>query len=67
MKNRREFLKTACKPVVLATLGIPVIEACSSEDDSQEIIRTNENQPIIRIFVTLHKFKNCMLQIITLT
>ena len=45
MKNRREFLKTACKPVVLATLGIPVIEACSSEDDSQEIIRTNENQP----------------------
>lgn len=45
MKNRREFLKTACKPVVLATLGIPIIEACSSEDDSQEIIRTNENQP----------------------
>ena len=45
MKNRREFLKTACKPVVLATLGIPIIEACSSEDDSQEIIRINENQP----------------------
>ena len=44
MKNRREFLKTACKPVVLATLGIPIIEACSSEDDSQEIIRINENQ-----------------------
>ena len=45
MKNRREFLKTTCKPVVLATLGIPIIEACSSEDDSQEIIRINENQP----------------------
>ena len=44
MKNRRDFLKTACKPVVLATLGIPIIEACSSEDDSQEIIRINENQ-----------------------
>ncbi len=32
MKNRRDFLKTACKPVVLATLGIPLLEACSSED-----------------------------------
>lgn len=32
MKNRRDFLKTACKPVVLATLGIPLLEACSSEE-----------------------------------
>jgi len=34
MKNRRYFLKTACKPIVLATLGIPIIEACSTEEDS---------------------------------
>ena len=34
MKNRRNFLKTACKPIVLATLGIPIIEACSTEEDS---------------------------------
>jgi nitrite reductase/ring-hydroxylating ferredoxin subunit len=32
MKNRRDFLKTACKPVVLAALGIPLLEACSSEE-----------------------------------
>ena len=32
MKNRRDFLKTACKPIVLATLGIPIIEACSNEE-----------------------------------
>ena len=34
MKNRRYFLKTACKPIFLATLGIPIIEACSTEEDS---------------------------------
>ncbi|MDB2327620.1 Rieske 2Fe-2S domain-containing protein [Flavobacteriaceae bacterium] len=33
MKDRRSFLKTACKPIVLATLGIPILEACSSEND----------------------------------
>jgi len=34
MKNRRTFLKTACKPIVLATLGIPILEACSAEEIS---------------------------------
>ena len=44
MKNRRDFLKTACKPVVLATLGIPIIEACSSEDDTPSRISLIETQ-----------------------
>tara|TARA_B100000287_G_scaffold419379_1_gene457520 strand:- start:706 stop:1149 length:444 start_codon:yes stop_codon:yes gene_type:complete len=44
MKNRRDFLKTACKPVVLATLGIPIIEACSSEDDTPSRISLSETQ-----------------------
>ena len=35
MKNRRDFLKTACKPVVLATLGIPLIEACSTDEETE--------------------------------
>ena len=34
MNDRRNFLKTACKPIVLAALGIPVLEACSTEDDA---------------------------------
>lgn len=33
MNNRRSFLKTACKPIVLATFGIPLLEACSTDDD----------------------------------
>lgn len=37
MKNRRNFLKTACKPIVLATLGIPIIEACSSDEEQPEM------------------------------
>ena len=40
MKNRRDFLKTACKPIILATLGIPIIEACSS-DEAQPEMNTN--------------------------
>ena len=35
MKNRRNFLKTACKPFVLATLGIPLIEACSTDEETE--------------------------------
>ena len=37
MKNRRDFLKTACKPIVLATLGIPIIGACSSDEEQAEM------------------------------
>mgnify|MGYP005985847065 CR=1 FL=1 len=43
MKNRRDFLKTACKPVVLATLGIPLLEACSSEELSTAVSTVDSN------------------------
>ena len=43
MKNRRDFLKTACKPIVLATLGIPIIEACSNEEEQPEINSSSVN------------------------
>ena len=43
MKNRRDFLKTARKPVVLATLGIPLLEACSSEELSTTDSTVNSN------------------------
>ena len=45
MNNRRNFLKTACKPIVLAALGIPLIESCSTENDSSNIDILNNNQP----------------------
>lgn len=35
MNNRRNFLKTACKPFVFATLGIPLIEACSTDEETE--------------------------------
>ena len=45
MKNRRVFLKTACKPLLFASLGIPLIESCSTDnDDSQNSsLSTNSN------------------------
>ena len=34
IKNkRREFLKTACAPVVFSMFGVSMLEACSSGDD----------------------------------
>ena len=36
MKNRRDFLKTACKPIVIAALGIPLLEACATEEISSD-------------------------------
>ena len=45
MKNRRSFLKIACKPLVLAALSIPVLEACSSEETSNNpIIGSSSNE-----------------------
>ena len=32
-KERRQFLKNACAPVVMTVLGIPLAAACSSDDD----------------------------------
>ena len=43
MENRRTFLKTACKPIVLAALGIPLIEACSTEEDLSETINSTND------------------------
>ena len=43
MKNRRLFLKTACKPLVLAALGIPVLESCSTEEISDTPSRSSVN------------------------
>lgn len=38
MKNqRRDFLKTACAPVALALLGIPLTNACSKETDEGDL------------------------------
>jgi len=45
MKNRRLFLKTACKPLVLAALGISVLEACSTEEISDTPSRSSVNSP----------------------
>lgn len=47
MNNRRNFLKTACKPIVLAALGIPVLEACSTEDDpSADVNNSNTSSTV---------------------
>ena len=34
MKNRRTFLKTACKPIVLAAFGIPLLESCAKDEET---------------------------------
>ena len=41
MENRRNFLKTACKPIVLAALGIPILEACSTEEEEPMLMPPN--------------------------
>lgn len=44
MKNkRRDFLRTACAPVLMTVLGIPMIEACSSGDSPSEPTNNNTN------------------------
>lgn len=32
IEQRRDFLRKACAPVVMTVLGIPMIEACSTEE-----------------------------------
>ena len=47
MNDRRNFLKTACKPIVLAALGIHVLEACSTEDDpSADVNNSNTSSTV---------------------
>ncbi|MGC6479303.1 MAG: Rieske 2Fe-2S domain-containing protein [Flavobacteriaceae bacterium] len=37
MKNdRRSFLKTACAPIAFAAFGIPLLEACSTDDGGDD-------------------------------
>ena len=47
MKNRRLFLITACKPLVLTALGIPILEACSTEEVSETPLRSSVNSPVV--------------------
>jgi len=45
--NRRDFLKTACAPIVFAAFGIPLLEACSSDggDDGMEPVDPPAQNP----------------------
>jgi nitrite reductase/ring-hydroxylating ferredoxin subunit len=49
-KNRRDFLKTACRNVVFASFGISIIEACSAEDEGSIINNekgSSSNEPLV--------------------
>ncbi len=52
--KRRDFLKNACAPVLISVMGIPLIEACSKEDDSSETL-TNTT---IEINISNSKFNS---------
>ena len=61
MENkRRQFLKQACAPVLMATLGIPVIQACSKgEDDENEGGKNNSlNKGPVTIDLSDSKFSD---------
>ena len=46
MENkRRQFLRQACAPVLMAALGIPVLEACSSEEDESPYGASDNPEP----------------------
>ena len=47
MNDRRSFLKTACKPIVLAAFGIPLLENCSTEDETFSDGANQDNNTII--------------------
>ena len=47
MNDRRNFLKTACKPIVLAALGIPVLEECSTEDDHSDDVNNSNTSSTV--------------------
>jgi len=62
MKNRRDFLKTACKPIVIAALGIPLLEACAAEeissDNSSDYISDDSGRAPLTIDLTNNSFSN---------
>jgi nitrite reductase/ring-hydroxylating ferredoxin subunit len=47
MNNRRSFLKTACKPIVLAAFGVPLLESCSTEDETFSYGANQDNNTIV--------------------
>ena len=47
MNDRRSFLKTACKPIFLAAFGIPLLESCSTEDETFSDGANQDNNTII--------------------
>ena len=63
MNDRRSFLKTACKPFILAAFSIPLLESCSTEDEtfSNEANQNNnaiiQREPII-IDISKNTFNN---------
>jgi len=50
-ENRRNFLKTACGPVVATVLGIPLATSCSTEEDGSS---TTMAPPSVKSQITLN-------------
>ena len=57
-KKRRQFLKTACAPVVMTVLGIPLAAACSSDDDGVIITTTPSASNPITIDISSSAFSS---------
>ena len=52
--KRREFLKNACAPVVIGVLGIPLIQACS-KDDNSVIAAASDSKVNISVTIDLNE------------
>ena len=44
-KNRRDFLKNACAPILFGALGIPLINSCSKESSSVATLPSTPSEP----------------------
>ena len=44
-KNRRDFLKNACAPILFGALGIPLINSCSKESSSVTTLPSTPSEP----------------------
>ena len=44
-KNRRDFLKNACAPILFGALGIPLINSCSKESSSVTTLPNTPSEP----------------------
>ena len=47
MNDRRSFLKTTCKPIILAAFSIHLLESCSTEDETFSSETNQDNNAII--------------------